>query len=224
VELVKGGAAEAGGLRLQDDIKRIGPLALPDTKWEDTVAYIQARPGQAIPVQVQREGATLTLDLVPRAEGGVGKLGFRPQVGDFVATERPFALSNLGAGLRIGALQSGAMAKEVFRGYARLFTFRANLKELGGPLTIAKVGKEAAQAGWMAYLGITALISMNLAILNALPIPFLDGGHMAMLLFEKARGRDLSIAVKERILTSGAIFLAALMVFVVAMDIWRLRH
>jgi len=65
---------------------------------------------------------------------------------------------------------------------------------------------------------------MNLAVLNALPIPFLDGGHMAILCFEKVRRKDLSIQVKERILTGGFFFLATLMALVIALDIWRLRH
>ena len=95
---------------------------------------------------------------------------------------------------------------------------------MGGPIAIAKIGSDAAKAGWVIFLTITALISMNLAILNALPIPFLDGGHMAMLGFERIRGKDLSIAVKERILTGGFVLLASLMVLVFALDIWKLKH
>jgi regulator of sigma E protease len=224
MEIVKGSAAEAGGLQLQDDLKRIGPLPMPETPWEEAVAYIQARPGQSIPFQVQRAGASVALDLVPRNENGVGKIGIRPQAGDFVKADRPLSLADLRDGLRIGALQTWGLGGEVLKGYVRLFTFRANLKELGGPIAIARAGRDAAQAGWFAYFLITAMISLNLAILNALPIPFLDGGHVTMLLFEKARGRDLSIAVKERILTGGAIFLVAVMVLVFAMDLWKLRH
>lgn len=224
MEVVKGSAAEAGGLQLQDDLKRIGPLPMPETPWEDAVAYIQARPGQSIPFQVQRAGALVALELVPRNENGVGKIGIRPQPADYVKADRPLGLADLRDGLRIGALQTWGLGREVLRGYVRLFTFRANLKELGGPITIARAGRDAAQAGWFAYFLITAMISLNLAILNALPIPFLDGGHVTMLLFEKARGRDLSLAVKERILTGGAIFLVTVMVLVFAMDIWRLKH
>jgi regulator of sigma E protease len=71
---------------------------------------------------------------------------------------------------------------------------------------------------------LTAMISMNLAVLNALPIPFLDGGHMALLAFEKLRGKDLSLAVKERFLMAGFVLLASLMLLVIAMDLWKLRH
>ncbi|HWQ07640.1 MAG TPA: site-2 protease family protein, partial [Holophaga sp.] len=67
-------------------------------------------------------------------------------------------------------------------------------------------------------------ISLNLAVLNALPIPFLDGGHMAMLTFEKLRGRDLTIQIKEKILMGGFYFLISLMALVLALDLWRLKQ
>jgi regulator of sigma E protease len=223
-ELVKGSPAEAGGLRLGDDVKRIGDFRLPEATWNEVVGHIQSKPGQPVPFTVVRNGAEMTFDLVPRNEAGKGKLGFLPQPGDFVPTGKPLALADLGAGLRLGAQRTWQVGVDVLKGHVRLFTFRANLKEMGGPIAIARLGKDAAQAGWMAYLFVTALISMNLAVLNALPIPFLDGGHVVMLLFEKARGRDLSIAVKERILTGGAVVLLGLMVLVFAMDIWRLKH
>ncbi len=65
---------------------------------------------------------------------------------------------------------------------------------------------------------------MNLAVLNALPIPFLDGGHAAILIVERIRGKELSVLVKERILTGGFLFLASLMAMVLAMDLMRLKN
>jgi regulator of sigma E protease len=99
-----------------------------------------------------------------------------------------------------------------------------SLKEVGGPITIVRAGSRAAKAGLAQFLFLTALISMNLAMLNALPIPFLDGGHAAILVIERLRGKDLSVAVKERILQGGFLLLASLMVMVIAMDILRLRN
>ena len=76
----------------------------------------------------------------------------------------------------------------------------------------------------MPFMFLVALISMNLAVLNALPIPFLDGGHAALLVFEKVRGKDLSNLVKERILTGGFFFIVGLFVLILFQDIWKLRH
>ena len=82
----------------------------------------------------------------------------------------------------------------------------------------------AAKAGWEHFFGLCALISMNLAVLNALPIPILDGGHMAILCAEKLRRKDFSIQMKERILTGGFFFMVTLMGLVIALDLWRLKH
>jgi len=76
----------------------------------------------------------------------------------------------------------------------------------------------------MPFMGLIALISMNLAVLNALPIPFLDGGHAALLIFEKIRGKDLSNLVKERILTGGFLFFVCLFALIIFQDIWKLKH
>ena len=100
-----------------------------------------------------------------------------------------------------------------------------SIREVGGPITIVRAGSRAAKAGLAQFLFLTALISMNLAVLNALPIPFLDGGHAAILVIEKIRGKELSVLVKERDPhRRGFLFLASLMAMVIALDILKLRH
>jgi regulator of sigma E protease len=113
---------------------------------------------------------------------------------------------------------------EVLQGFGQLVSFRASLSQVGGPIAIVKGGSEAAKSGWAGFFVFMSFISINLAVLNALPIPFLDGGHMAMLTFERLRGRDLTIQLKEKILTGGFFFLITLMAFVLALDLLRLRH
>jgi regulator of sigma E protease len=112
----------------------------------------------------------------------------------------------------------------VLQGFGRLVSFRASIREVGGPIAIVKGGSEAVKSGWAGFCVFMAFISLNLAVLNALPIPFLDGGHMAMLTFEKLRGRDLTIQLKEKILTGGFFFLITLMALVLALDLWRLKQ
>jgi regulator of sigma E protease len=119
---------------------------------------------------------------------------------------------------------TGSMGVQVAKGFWKLVSFQANYKEVGGPIAIAKAGSDAAKAGWERFFFLCAFISMNLAVLNALPIPFLDGGHMALLGFEKLRRRDLTIKVKERILTGGFFFLITLMGLVIALDLWKLKR
>jgi len=116
------------------------------------------------------------------------------------------------------------MGVQVLDGLWKLVSFQASFKQVGGIVTIAKAGSDAAKAGWERFLLLSAFLSMNLAILNALPIPVLDGGHMAILCAEKVWGKDFSIRMKERILTGGFVLLATLMALAIALDIWRLKH
>ncbi len=219
MEVVLDSPAAKSGLQAGDQITALGDLKFPGASDKDAVAFIRARPDQVLGLEILRDEKPQHLDMTTRNEDGMGKLGigFGPSL--FRYERRPLTFGDFLQGAKGAVLESAFMAKETFMGYARLFTFRANLNELGGPIAIAKIGSEAAKAGWVVFLTITALISMNLAVLNALPIPFLDGGHVAMLGFERIRGRDLSIAVKERILMAGFVLLASLMVLVLAMDI-----
>jgi regulator of sigma E protease len=224
VDVTPGTAAAEAGLQPGDKVRSFGTLSFPGSKGEEAIAYIQARPGATIPVILERDGATRTLQVVPRNEAGKGKLGVSFEVDNWTYDRRPFQFMDLGQGARFGVVASASLGWEILGNFGKLITHKVSLKEVGGPITIVRAGSRAAKAGLAQFLFLTALISMNLAVLNALPIPFLDGGHAAILVVERIRGRDLSIMVKERILQGGFFFLASLMAVVIAMDILRLRN
>jgi len=224
VDVTPGSAAAEAGLQAGDQVRSFGELAFPGSKSEDAIAYIQARPGAAIPVTLDREGVTRTLQVVPRNEGGKGKLGVYFEVSTWTFERRPFQFKDLGEGAKFGVVGSAKLGWDILGNFGKLITHKVSLKEVGGPITIVRAGSRAAKAGLAQFLFLTALISMNLAVLNALPIPFLDGGHAAILIIERIRGRDLSILVKERILQGGFFFLASLMAMVIALDILKLRN
>lgn len=223
VEVVPGGAAEQGGLRMGDELRGIGDLAFPGAQWEAAVAYIQARPGQAIPFRLNRDGQPLELPLTPRAEGGKGRLGFMPLPVPTPLAFRPFQAGDLLTGGRYAVETSWRLTGQVFGFLKRLVTFQARSAEVAGPIGIIRQGSRAAQHGWETFLFMCAAISLQLAILNALPIPALDGGHMALLAFEKLRRKDLAIELKEKILTGGFLLLASLMALVIFLDLMKLR-
>jgi regulator of sigma E protease len=224
VDVTPGSAAAEAGLQAGDQVRSFGALAFPGSKSEDAIAYIQARPGAAIAVTLDREGVTRTLQVVPKNEGGKGKLGVYFEVSSWTFERRPFQFKDLGEGAKFGVAGSAKLGWEILGNFGKLITHQVSLKEVGGPITIVRAGSRAAKAGLAQFLFLTALISMNLAVLNALPIPFLDGGHAAILIIERIRGRDLSILVKERILQGGFFFLASLMAMVIALDIIKLRN
>jgi len=224
IDVTPGTAAAEAGLQPGDQIRSFGELTFPGSKSEEAIAYIQARPGAAIPVTLEREGATRTLQVVPRNEGGKGKLGVYFEVSSWIFDRRPFRFGDIGSGAKFAVTGSAKLGWEILGNFGKLITHKVSLKEVGGPITIVRAGSRAAKAGLAQFFFLTALISMNLAVLNALPIPFLDGGHAAILIVEKIRGKELSILVKERILQGGFFFLASLMAMVIALDILKLRN
>ena len=103
-----------------------------------------------------------------------------------------------------------------------LFTRDTPVRQLMGPVGIAELSGTAAEIGWSALFNLMAMISLNLGLLNLVPVPVLDGGHIAILAVEGLARRDLSIRVKERMLMAGAALIVLLMVTVIYNDISRI--
>ena len=224
MDVLPGMPAAQLGLKPGDQIRALGDLTFPGSLTDAAIQYIQKRAGKPIPITLDRDGATLNLTIVPKEEAGVGKVGISFEATSVIYDKRPFQLRDLGPGCRLAVEGSAAMGWDILSSFGKLITHKVSIKEVGGPITIVRAGSRAAKAGLLQFMGLIALISMNLAVLNALPIPFLDGGHAALLLFEKARGKDLSVLVKERILTGGFFFILCLFVLVMFQDLVRLRH
>jgi len=222
-DVISGMPAAQAGLQPGDLIHAVDHLRFPGSDATETTAYIQKNPGKPLALKIERGDKMMDFTVTPTSDGP-GRIGISFGPSKVSYERRPIALKDLGRGIVGGTLLTVDMGGQVAKGFWRLISFQANLKEVGGPIAIAKAGSDAAKAGWEHFFTICAFISMNLAVLNALPFPFLDGGHMAILGFEKLRRKDLSIEVKERILTGGFFVLITLMGLVIAMDLWRLKH
>ena len=104
-----------------------------------------------------------------------------------------------------------------------LFTRETSVKQLMGPVAIAQVSGSAAKPGWIPLFSLMAMISLNLGLLNLMPIPVLDGGHIAILAMEGLSRRDFSMKVKEKMLLVGFVLLLMLMVTVIYNDLTRVQ-
>jgi len=215
--------AAMAGILPGDLIHQVGDLHFPGATNTQAVSFIQDHPGQPIPVTLERAGKTQILLVTPKDEGGSGRLGIMFQPTKLILTRRPLALKDFWTGSLSGLRTLRSSTVLVLQGYGRLVSCRSSIKEIGGPIAIIKEGSSAVQQGWATFCLFMAFISVNLAVLNAIPIPFLDGGHMVMLTIEKLMGKDLPAEIKERVLTGGFIFMVALMGFVFALDLMRLR-
>jgi regulator of sigma E protease len=160
---------------------------------------------------------TLHLTITPIEDKGHVIIGFRP---DYPVDHKQFGL---GGAIAQSVRRNYEMSVTTFKIIGRIFQGSASVKNLSGPIEIARVSGSVARTGDLRYfISFIGLISLNLGIFNLLPIPIVDGGVITLLLIEGIMGRDISLALKERILQAGFVFLILLMSFVVFNDLSRI--
>jgi regulator of sigma E protease len=185
---------------------------------------VQERPKQPITMLVARGGQRVELRtttdtaVVPAGGDSTRTIGFLGIGGRLdVRTEE----YSLGQALAAGWRQTAESSTQIFRTVRGLFSGRVAGRELGGPILIGQLAGQATRLGLDALLGFMALISVNLAILNLLPIPVLDGGQFLFLLAEGVLRRPLSLKLRERLTAVGLVLILLLMVFAFSNDIRR---
>jgi regulator of sigma E protease len=124
--------------------------------------------------------------------------------------------------LKLSAKQNWDWTKLIVKTLAGLFTRETSVKQLMGPVAIGQLSGDAVEQGWAQLFGLMAMISLNLGLLNLMPVPVLDGGHIAILALEGLSRRDFSMRVKEKMLLAGFVLLLTLMVTVIYNDLMRI--
>ncbi|MEJ2502954.1 MAG: RIP metalloprotease RseP [Gemmatimonadota bacterium] len=221
--VVEGSAAEAAGVEAGDRVVEIAGSAIES--WQDMVAALETRPGEGVPLVVDRDGERVDLTITPEVErfaGGVtaGRIG----VGRSGSLADAFPREHLGLGAAIvhGAEETWRFTVLILEFLGGLLTGNASARDVGGPILIYQISEQVVQVGLDAYLNFMALFSINLAILNLLPIPILDGGQLLFLAVEGIRGRALSIEQRIRLSQVGLVLVVAIMVWALANDVLRL--
>jgi regulator of sigma E protease len=167
---------------------------------------IAKRAGQSIAISILRDGSPLQIQAVPEKRGEIGWLGIG--IVDQTKSFKPSVIEAVGMSFQKNA-QFSAL---IFQTLWGLITRETSPKQLMGPVAIAQLSGESAHLGWIALMTLMASISLNLGLLNLLPIPVLDGGHIFIMALEGLVRRDFSIRVKEKMLLAGFVVLMMLMV------------
>jgi regulator of sigma E protease len=217
VDLVNPGepAAEAG---LQKGDTILAANNELNVSYDRLIELIRTSEGKVLTLQVKRGHTVQTVNVSPRKINGLVMVG---------AQIRPWETHTVNPSLvgafKLSLQKNWEWTRLIVETLGGLFTRETSVKQLMGPVAIADLSGAAAQAGWISLFSLMAMISLNLGLLNLMPIPVLDGGHIFILALEGLARRDFSMRVKEKMLLAGFVLLLMLMVTVIYNDLMRIQ-
>lgn len=224
-QVVENSPAAKAGLRANDKLLEADGQAITD--WMSWVEYVRSRPEQRISLLVLRDAQTLPVTLIPERKTGedgkpFGQVGVQVKMPEWPeAMLREFHYSPLEAVLA-SVERTASMSLFTLESIKKMLEGLISPKNLSGPITIAKVATASARSGLEAYLEFLALLSISLGVLNLLPVPVLDGGHLLFYTVEWLRGKPLPEKLQEFGLQVGVIIIAAVMMLAIYNDFTRL--
>lgn len=222
--VVKGSAAERAGLRPGDVFVRIGSHRIE--RFEQVRQIVEMAPGEPLEIVIRRQDRLVTVTAVPDAvevsrfgtTQTIGQLGVTRPTGDMVLV-RYDPLTALWK----ATVHTAALTGSIFDALFQILTGERTAKELGGPVRIAQISGDMAQAGLVMVIQFAAILSINLGLINLFPIPMLDGGHLLFYGIEAVRGRPVGERAMSYSLNIGLALIFGLTLFVTWNDLVQLR-
>jgi regulator of sigma E protease len=218
-EILPGGPADRAGLHENDVIKSVNAQKVE--YWDQFKDYIRDSGGKPLQLDVERKGQLLHLTVTPK-QGVADSSTNNYQIGVGPDPDISYRKIGFAASASAATAKTAEMIQDTVGVVGKLFSGRVSVKQLQGAVGITRVAGEAVRRGPSAVISVMVLISVNLGILNLLPIPILDGGNILLLAIEGSMRRDLSLAFKERFVQVGLVFLLVLFAYVMYNDVVRL--
>lgn len=212
-----GDPADHAGLQEGDRVLAVAGDTV--ASYMDLAEAIEASPGQPLDLVVLRDGQRVSVTVTPEAQADpeTGETTGRIGIASSLPRDHLGPLASLAYGVR----EAARWTVEIVNVLVRLVTGQESVRNLGGPVLIGDLAGQFARAGLAHYLNFMAIFSINLAVLNLLPIPVLDGGHLLFLTVEAVRGRALSLTQRMRWSQVGLVIIVAIMVLALANDLIR---
>ncbi|HHJ80216.1 MAG TPA: sigma E protease regulator RseP [Candidatus Tenderia electrophaga] len=190
-KLAPNGAADRAGVEVGDRIVAVDGRAIDD--WEQLVDYVRARPDKSIDVEIERGAEALKLSITPvRVEGDIGKIGAGVQMLEMPEELKSEVKYGPAVALLNAASKTWDMSYLTLRMLGKMVTGDISLSNLSGPISIARYAGYSASIGFISFLTFLAIVSISLGVLNLLPVPMLDGGHLLYYLVELFKGSPVS--------------------------------
>jgi len=221
---IEPGPAQRAGMQVGDRLVEID--SRPVSTWEELVAVVSRSPGQPLQVTVEREGARLSFDVTPDAieQGGeiIGRMNIRPQFSGIPDAMRVKVRFGSLEALTEGIGNTWMMSVLTLEMLYRMLKLEVSTRNISGPLTIAQYAGVSAQVGVEQFVLFLAVISISLGVLNLLPIPVLDGGHLMYYIIEAVKGSPVSDTVLAWGQQVGVALLVGLMMLAFYNDLTRI--
>jgi len=226
-KLSEDGAAIRQGIKEGDKIVAIDGVKMKD--WFDVVEIVQASPEKLLKIDVLRNGEIKQLDVMPQGQRDnmgnvIGMLGVQSTPGKVTIPDeyKQTIQYNPAQALMMAVDKTGQISGMILNSMAKMVRGLIGLDNLSGPITIAKVAGQSAEMGWQTFISFMALMSISLGILNLLPIPMLDGGHLVYYFIEAIRGKPVSEQIQIFGLKIGMVLLGSMMLLALFNDFMRL--
>lgn len=219
VEFTSDSAAQQAGLKIGDRIVSVDGSAIES--FTDIPERVVPYPGRTLTIGIERDGERLEIPVKIALAVETDRFGNEARIGRLGIGAGKAEVVEVGPieAVTLGVDQSIGIMRMMITGISQIFTGERSVKELGGPIKIAKYSGEQFSLGWSNFVSFVALISINLAFINLLPIPALDGGHLAFYAAEAVRRKPLGLRSQEWAFRTGLALVLALMLFVTINDL-----